>query len=298
MTDKNSPPDVNENKALRADLFQEVKTWEGTQSGGIQLDKGATAVKSLMETKINFGNPTNKLTLLTEETFKEIGLELNSTIQEQMVNRCDFYYMTVTVDLKPKPGAKFWRLCCELDFSPKGKNEPIVQTIFPETKWKSVMKFGVGMNLGINENLDWSIGIDASKLAELANIPGHLKANIATKNELKAFVISDYTYQGGFAEITALGQGNSNCYWCIEQPDVLNMGTVTFVIVFTVPKGTKAIDLEGTAWAEVNIDWLFADIRDVFSELTDRFKNLIKNKNEAANKLAPVVAEKWTLNLP
>ncbi|MBA3922278.1 MAG: hypothetical protein H0X31_11495 [Nostocaceae cyanobacterium] len=166
-----------------------MKKQEGTLSGGKQLGVGATAIESLLQTQVNFGNPRNNLILLTEKLFQDIGVELTSIYRQQMHDTYDFYYMTVTVDLRPSPGAKFWRLCCELDFSPKGENEPIVQTIFPQSKWRTVMNWGVGMNLGINGNLDWSLEVDLSKLAEIANLPGDIKANVGSKNELKGLIV-------------------------------------------------------------------------------------------------------------
>ncbi|MBD2770831.1 hypothetical protein [Iningainema tapete] len=298
MTEKITPPNLQEAESLLADLFEEVKVKEGTLAGGERLGIGATAVQSLKETKVSFGNPRDKLILLKEETFKEIGIELTSSYRQQMRN-ADFYYMTVPVDLRPKPGVQFWRLYCQLDFSPKGEQEPIVRTIFPQSKWETLMKWGIGMDLGLNENLDWSVGVDATKIAEIVNLPGNLKANIASKNEFKAFiVIPDYAYEVGCFEITAQGEGNSTCYWRIEEPVIQKMVTVKFAIVFQVPKGCQSINLEGTAWAEANMDWLFADIRDVFSELADRFKNLLKSKNEAASQFALGDKEKWTLTLP
>ncbi|NEQ27161.1 MAG: hypothetical protein F6K28_50775, partial [Microcoleus sp. SIO2G3] len=176
MSEKIYPPNPQEADTLLASLLEEVKTWEGTLAGGTKLDVGAAAVESLFQTKVEFGNPKNHLILLTEEIFKEIGIELNSIYRQQMRDVYDFYYMTVTVNLRPKPGVQFRRLCCELDFGSKGENEPIVEKIFPNSKWRSVMNLGVGMNLGLNGNLDWSVGIDASQVAEIANLPGNLKA--------------------------------------------------------------------------------------------------------------------------
>ncbi len=96
----------------------------------------------------------------------------------------------------------------------------------------------------------------------------------------------------------AQGNGSSNCYWRIEKPDIQKIATVQFAIVFKVPKGCKFINVRGIVWAELNIDWLFEDVRDVFSELSDRFKNLFKVKEEAASRLACGAAEMWTLTLP
>ncbi len=299
MTDKIPPPDPQETESLLADLFEEVKKWEGTLAGGRTLGVGATAVESLMQSKVSFGNPRDKLILLTEETFKESGVELINIYQQQMRDTYDFYYMTLTVDLRPKPCTKFWRLCCQLDFGPKGEQEPIVETIFPQSKWQPVMNWGVGMNLGLNENLDWSVGVDASKVAEIAQLPGDLKANVASKNSLKALIVlPDYAYEAGRFEIIALGAGNSTCFWRIEEPTIQKMLVVKFMIVFKVLKGTQSISLRGDAWAEPNINWLYEDIRDVFGELGDRFKNLFRRRDEAASKFACVAPpEEWTLTL-
>jgi hypothetical protein len=298
MVDITTPPNLQDSDVLLTELFEEVQKWEGTLSSRGELARGAAAVQSLMETKVYFGNPNDKLILLTEETFKEVGVELNSIYRQQMRDTYDFYYMTVNVDLRPKPGAKFWRLLCELNFISEAGNEPIVQTIFPESKWQSLMKFGVGMNLGLNENLEWNVGVDTSTFAELVNIP-NFKANVSTKNELKAFVVvPDYAYEGGFFEIIAQGPGSSKCYWCIEEADIQQMTTVKFAIVFKVPKKCKSIKLHGTVWAEANMDWLFADVRDVFGEFKETLKNLFKNKNEAAKKLSRGEEKEWNLTLP
>jgi len=69
-------------------------------------------------------------------------------------------------------------------------------------------------------------------------------------------------------------------------------------VVFKVPKGTQSINLRGIAWAEPNMNWLTTDVRDVFSELSDRFKNLLRHKDEAAIQLARIANEKWSLILP
>jgi hypothetical protein len=47
-------------------------------------------------------------------------------------------------------------------------------------------------------------------------------------------------------------------------------------IVFKVPKGTESITLQGTAWAEPDLNWLTADIRDVFANLSEQFEAVIK----------------------
>lgn len=293
-------PNFQENDALLSDLLNEVQKWEGTLAGGTRLGINAEKVDNLFQSKISFGNPRNQLIRLTENTFKNIGTELDSSYKQRMQEPFEFYYMTLTVALRPKSVARFWQLTCELDFSPKGSNEPIVLSLFPTQKWRSVMKFGVGMDVGLNSNLDWNVGIDSSKLAELlGSIPEDIKANVTSKNNFKAFLaIPAYEYNLGHSEILTNGEGSSTCYWRIQAPELQKIGTAKFGIVFKVPKGTDSITLQGTVWAEPDLNWLTADIRDVFANLSDHLKQLLKQKNEASSHFARGDSEQWELNLP
>ncbi|OUL36187.1 hypothetical protein BV372_08245 [Nostoc sp. T09] len=77
------------------------------------------------------------------------------------------------------------------------------------------------------------------------------------------------------------------------------MTTVKFVTVFKVPKGTEFVNLHAIVWAEPNMNWLAAEVRDVFSELADRFKNLFRFQDGAVCKLPTGAAEEWQpLRLP
>jgi hypothetical protein len=300
MSNKVSPPNLQQAETLLSELFQEVQKWEGTLAGGTKLSIGAEAVNSLRQSKVSFGNPKDKLIQLTEEIFKNYGTELNAIYKQQMQEQFDFYYMTLTVDLRPELAAKFWRLTCELDFNPKGSNEPIIQSLFPTDKWRSLMSFGVGMEVGLNGNLDWNIGVDSSQLAKLIeSLPGELKANVSNKDDFKAFLaIPAYQYELGHPEILTNGEGSSTCYWRIQDKELQKIGTVKFAIVFKVPKGTNSITLKGKVWAEPDLNWLTADIRDVFSDLSDQLKQLLRQKNDIADRLARGDAEEWVLTLP
>jgi hypothetical protein len=295
-----SQADLERADVLLSELFKEVQNWEGMLASGTELGAGASAIENLRQSQVGFGNPRDNLVLLTEETFRDNGIELNSTYKEQMQSQYDFYSMTLTVSLRPKPIVQFWRLTCELNFAPKGKQETIIQAIFPTEKWRSVMNFGIGMDIGVNGNLDWSAGVDASELTQIIELlPNELKANASTKNEIKTFTaIPAYKYELGYSEIFTSGVGESICYWRIQDRELQKVGTVKLAVVFKVPKGAESINLRGLAAAEPNVNWLTSDIRDVFSELSDQFKNLLRNKEEAAKQLARGDAKEWVLLLP
>ncbi len=281
-------------------MLKETEEWGGKLTGGKTRNLSAEAVNDLFTSRVSFGNPENTLVLLTEETFRESGTELTSIYKQQMQSQYDFYYMTLTVDLVSERGARFWRLICQLDFGPKGTGEPIIQSLFPTHLWRSVMNFGVGMDVGLNGNLGWDVGVDASKLTVLWNSIPALKANIASKDEFKAFLaIPAYKYELGHPEILTAGEGNSICYWRIQDQNLQKIGTAKFGIVFKVPKGIDSITLTGKVWAEPSMNWLTANLEDVAAKLSENLQNLLGQGNEAASRFARGIEEEWNpLTLP
>jgi len=297
MTDELSPPDFQVSDKLLSDLLEEVQRWEGTLAGGKKLGPGAAAVTNLIDSKIILGNPKDRLTLLTEATFPET--ELNNIYRQQMQQQYNFYYLTLKVGLRPKPSVQFWRLICELDFGPKGEQEPILQSVFPNEMWRSVLNAGVGMDIGLNGNLEWTAGVDTSALtAVLEQVPGQIQGEITNKNDFNAFVtMPAYKYEFGLFEILTTGVG-STAYWRIQDEALKKTGMVEFATVFKVPKAVQEIELVGKVWVEPNVNWLFADVSDVVGELSDRFKQLFRNKQEAASRFTRGDAETWQLQLP
>lgn len=299
MTDQPKSPDLQSADALIDELFSDITQWEGSRAGGQKLDEGGAALHSLKETKVQFGNPRSNLVAITAEQLHGSGIELSSIQKQQLESSHDFYFLTMTVDMRPQPGAHFSALACELDFGPKGKNEPIVQSIFPKTTWKNVMTFGGGMNLGLDGDLNWKVGVDASKLSELSEKAPELSANLENKNDMKShIVLHDFSYDLGRFDIAAYGEDNSECYWYIQNADLQQMLTVKFNVVFKVPSDTEEITLIGKAWAEPSMSWLTANVRNVFGNLAEKFQNLFRRREEAASDLARGAAETWTLTLP
>lgn len=299
MTDDTlTVPDFAETDATLNELFSEVTKWESPLAGGERLDVGGQALDSLRQTRVIFGNPRANLMALTADQLHGSGLELTSIQREQLEGNYDFYYMTITVDMQPKPGAHFQSLACKLDFGPKGADEPIVQAIFPKTDWKSVMEWGGGMKLGLDADLKWKVGVDASALSQLSEQAPELSANLENKNEMKSYIVlHDFSYDLGRFEIVAFGEDNSECYWYIQNADLQQVLTVRFGVVFKVPKGTNSITLEGLAWAEPSMHWLVEHVRNVFADLSEKLQTLLRRRETAGKALSRGARERWTLEL-
>ena len=302
MPDHFSSQELKGAQKLLNELFNEVSAEESPLAAGTKLGTGGNALQSLLKTKISFGNPKDNLVRLTETLFQDIGIEITQLHKQQMSKRFNFYYMTLSVSMQPGRGTQFTRIECALDFAPKGENEPIVQTIFPKSEWKEILTSGVELNLGLNGNLEWIAGISLPDMVMTEELSGSLKAKVATKNELNAFItITNYSFELGRTEIAAVGEGNSKCFWRIEKPDLRKTQTVKFGIVFKVPKVTKSIELNGMVLAEPSFNWLTANMRYVFEHLSDNLKKfllLTDDERQGIDRLPIGDHEKLTILLP
>ncbi len=297
-------PDLDEAQQLLEDLLEEVTSKESELAGGEaqELARGKTAVQRLKETTVTFGDPRGRLIPLTREGFQAKGLELDYEIQ-QLMNRYDFYSMVVSVDPRPQPSVLISRLICQLDFGPKGQEEPIVHRIIPDSKWQTVVNAGVSLEMGLDAKLDVAVGVDASELAKIANLPDYdqFKASIGTKDEFRTFIVLDgLNYNLGKFNLFAQGDDNSECYWRLEKPEIQAKSTIKFDIVFKVPQGWESIDLRGTVWIEPSIDWLHGELTDILlQDLPSYLKDLFGSKDKAAKSFAVGTKEKWLgLDLP
>lgn len=297
MNDPLSTPDFANASKFLDELLTVVTSEEGTLAGGAseQLFEGGTAVQGLRETKITFGHPLHRLTRLTPALFAALGIELDPLLKKQR-ERYEFYYLTLAVSLSPKRGATFQRVECELQFGPDGLETPIVETIFPQTKWHSVLAWGGSMDLALNGRLDWEVGLPDNETVETAKqISGAPIAHLKNNNELKAHIIlPDYSFEMGRVETSATGEGNTYGRWRIEDPQLQQTESANFVVVFKVPKGSETVELTGIVTADTKMSWLTAQLNNVFGDLAERFQSLWH-----PNARLPIgVKEKWTLPLP
>jgi len=302
MSDRFSPQDLREAQGILALLFEEVRDEEGPLSGGTKLRAGGTTLQSLRETKLTFGNPRSELIKLTRRLFDDIGVDLTEIRKQQMRDHFDFYFLSLSVSLRPVRGAHFGRLECELKFGPKGPQEPVIQAIFPRSEWRELLSWGGTVNLALNSNIDWGVEVNVLDPSMLQGLPGHLRANVASKGKLGAFIaIPDYSFKLGRTEIAATGTGDSECFWRLENPELKETQTAQFAVVFTVPKGTTSIELTGLVAAEPEMNWLVSNVSNVLGGLSDSLQRLLRlrdEEREGKERLPIGDYEEWTIELP
>lgn len=91
------------------------------------------------------------------------------------------------------------------------------------------------------------------------------------------------------------------CFWRIDKPELKEVQTIKFGVVFKVPKTVKAIKMVGTVIAEPDMAWLSANVRDVYEALSERLRELFSKRDEdriGAERLPVGDHERWVLSLP
>ncbi len=302
MTKKFYESDLRASEELLDQLLDEVKAQSSLLSQGTKLVPGVEELQRLKETRLSFGSPFHNLTCLTESLLHECGIELSGFQRQQFNEKFNFYYMTLAVSMQPGRGVQFSRLECHLDFGPKGENEPIIHSIFPNSEWRGILQLGRKINLGLDGKLDWAAEMEGLESIKMPFLNASMKGKLANKNELKAYIaVPDYFYELGRTEIAAVGEGNSECFWRMDSPDLQKSQTVQLVVVFKVPKGVSSFDLTGIVTVEPDFKWLTANLGDVFDFLSDKLKRLLRLKQDERDgkmRLPVGTGETWTIKLP
>jgi hypothetical protein len=298
--EENMDDELHKSAAILEDFLTEVNKLEGSLAGGqkLELGKGGEALNSLRETKIELGNPRDKLFRLTSNRLKEVGFNLQEIHKRQQSDTYNFYYITVPINLFGSPGVEFDDLICELDFEPKGEQEPIIQALFPTGEWHEVMSYGAGATLTINADygFDMGLNLDEEELSKLRQrLPGSITWNVQNKSTMKGIVvIPDFKFSIGRKEIAAAGLQNSHCRWIISAPELHQADNMEFGIVFKVLKECVKIELTAKVTAQPSMSWLAAQLRHLAKSLVQRFQNVIRGSEP----MVMGAAEKWSLTLP
>ena len=295
MTEFVRPPNPQETQNHLLTLQEEVNNWTGGLDAGKSVSLGAADIQLYRSAKIKFSNPLANLEPLTPTLFEQVGIQLSPLHAEQMRHRFDFYHMTLSVQMRPEPGTYFRALGCQLNFGMDTAGEPIVVSIFPDEQWQEVYKFGGSLQLNLDGNLGFEVGIEGLDTAVAqSTLPAHLQSKLINKNEMNSFIqIPAFAYSRGRFNIAAYGPDGSECYWYLDNDEISQTLTAQFTIVFKVPKGSKAISLKGVAWAEPDMNKLTANFRPVITRFQNSLRDLFSGANKGAREFAVTVGETW-----
>lgn len=271
-----------EAQTLIQDIYSEVIEEETHLAGGRKLGRGGSAFHDLNESQVSFGFPNDRLIRLTPDLLQKMDIELHLIQAEQIASQYDFYYMAMPVSLYPKRGQLFNRVECHLAFKAEPNQDVIVQNIFPTSQWHPVLAWGGGMNLALNGKLDWEIGVDETQLETVKQLPGVPIGSIKTNNEIQSRILMpDFSFELGRQEIVATGQGQNFCRWRLRDPQLKQINDLRFIVIFKVTQGTRTIRMLGQVQAEPDMAYLAGEIDDVFSELSQRVKDIFRKPDTA-----------------
>jgi hypothetical protein len=276
-------------------LEEAVASEETPMAGGRKQGFGAEALAELRTSKVSFGDILNVFRQVTPADFEKLNLRIDTNALADIESRFDYYYFVLPVSLQPKPGAQFTELECQLTFAPETAR-PIVQSIAPESEWNEVLQWGGEMSLNIDTSLSLGLGLPA-------NMPSNIKVpNLASQGVANAMIaINRYRFGLGRANITATGYGNNYCFWRISKPELQTMSTVSFAVLFKLPKGTQQIQIRGIVAAYPSFSWLTQHIRHVLAELGERWRSLFqKSDDDRSNRERLPIGdhEIWDVTLP
>ena len=223
---------------------------------------------------VSMGNPKQSLVRLTPELFESLGFTMSQITRLQMQSQYDFYYLAISIFMRPRRYMHFTFIELALDFGPKGADEPIIHSIFPESRWVTVISAGGSIQLSLDGNLEFNAESRATGVEE----------------DVEHVPIKEFNYNLNRAIILASGQGGSKCFWRIDDAGFFQEESVLFGVVIKIPKGTSVITLEGFVTAEAVYPTLLAPLPTTFKELKENYLSGFKKRYESR--------KTWSLDLP
>jgi hypothetical protein len=275
MMDNNLAVEAQETQDALEFLFKQVENLEqhtGITPSDNKEGPATRAIHSIINSTVSIGDPNNNLTHLTPEKIAELGLPLNlSKIhQRQMKNKeYDFYYMTVMVDTMPLGGARFTELYFHIKLNPLEQySAPIVQLFLPPTKWHKVAGYGAGAQVDTDNEFEVIVRGDTASIPFGQSLPADGKVQIGIKSKASGeFTIPKFQFDIGRFDIAGSGPGQNHAQWLMSNTDLSEKVQHKFMIVFKVPPKQSELALEMYANAQVDFDWLSAQLRHVTKKL-------------------------------
>lgn len=285
-----------ETQKLLASAIVSSQKWEGTL-GKKKKGKAEKVFEALANGRIELGNPQAYICRLDAADFERNGTTLSPEIAKSMQAKdgYHFYVLRVPVLLFPARGAQYRLLESQLTFAPiQGNRAPAIQSIFPEPFWKPVLNFGGKLDLALDGNLNWGVGISANK-TQLAKLDNQMAGRAATMNQLVSFIkVIPFEHTLGRMEIESQFS-SKRAMWRLDSSQVIRSQKHTqLIVLLKAPKDAKQITLEGVAQAEVSFDWLTAQVEHILKRLPKAIQNIIKNRKG----LPLQHFQTWTINLP
>jgi len=215
---------------------------------------------------------------ITDETFTSANLQIGDRFKE-LTRDHNLYCVDFPVYLRAKRGWGFNRLEVIVSFNPEdteATTRPKAIRILPEKKFETQMQAGTRLEVGLDENLDFSAksGSLAAQAggAQLAASAG-AAAKLSTGLNLK---MGPFVYNVKRAEIEHSAAGLEKVFWRLNGAEFFQESDFPLVVVLQVPKETKEVKVAAVMQASRYFSFLTADWQDAVRELRDRLRNFFE----------------------
>lgn len=281
---------------LLVSAIASAQKWEG-QLGNKHKGKAEKAFEALANGRIELGNPQAHIYCLDPADFEQNGTPLSPEIARSMQARDGyrFYGLRVPVLLFPARGAQYRILEAQLTFAPIQGNRPsAIHSIFPEPFWKPVLSLGGKLDLALDGNLNWGVGIAAAN-TELATLEGPLAGKVGILNQFAGFIkVIPFEHTLGRMEIESQFSSR-RAMWRLDSRQVIRGQKHTqFIVLLKAPMDARQITMEAVAQAEVSFDWLTAQVEHVFDRLPKAIQDILRKRRG----LPLQDIQNWTITFP
>ncbi|MHC9542311.1 MAG: hypothetical protein AB9903_22610 [Vulcanimicrobiota bacterium] len=277
--------------------IKEAEDWEG-DLGPNSPTPATDTLCALKEGKVELGNPQHTLKVIDPRKFEENGIGIKESILNEISKPNGWKYLLfhLPVLLFTGRGLKFslFELQSTLSALSSIMEQPVIHSIFPQGEWRSILEYGVGMDLTINSALQ--LGIDgAVPLELLAPLKGDITCNMdAESKQFGKIKVNQYTYDLGHALIEAKNNGKT-VMWRFDYEKVYNSAkSIDLIVICKVPKDLFEFKVTSSCYAEASINWIAENIEHIFSRLTQPFRKILLDCRGIKYEDSKV----WTLKIP
>jgi hypothetical protein len=215
---------------------------------------------------------------ITDETFTSANLQIGERYK-QLTRDHNLYCVDFPVYLHAQRGWGFSKLEVLVSFNPEDTEpttRPKAIRILPEKKFETQLQGGMRMEVGIDENLDFSAksgSVVAQAGGAQVSASAGAGANLSTGLNLK---MGPFVYDVKRAKIEHSDVNVEKVWWRLNGAEFFQENNFPLVVVLQVPKETKELKVAAVMLASRQFSFLTADFQDTVKELGRRFRNFFE----------------------
>jgi hypothetical protein len=266
--------------ALLADAAERLNVLSGHLGGEVERvgdSPLAALVKELQADAAEFAK-SPLVQKITDKTFTDGNLQIGDRFKE-LTKDHNLYCIDFPVYLHAKRGWGFNKLEVIVEFNPED-SDPITRPkairIMPEKKFETQLQAGTHLEVGLDENLDFSA---KSGTMEAQTGNAQISAGAGAGAKLASglnLVAGPFKYDVKKAKIEHSAIGLEKVFWRLDGAEFFQESDFPLVVVLQVPKETKAVKVAAVMQVSRYFSLLSADLQDAVAELGRRFRTFFE----------------------